>query len=273
MKISVVVPVFNEKRVARALESVLAQQHNHELELIVVDAGSTDGTLEILETYRARLSVLVSEPDNGIYDGFNKGVQLSSGAAGDVVHILGADDQYNDALVLRDVMDAFAAGDIDACYGDLVYPNAAGKIVRYWKSGPYRRRRLYYGWMPPHQAFFVRKGVYERCGLFDMQYKISADYDFMLRLLFKYDIRMRYLDRVLVKMAPGGTSGKSALAILKANLEVARACRNNGMRGGFLVPVLKPGRKLFQLVNLPQSAVHSPKGPPSPPTNGIRGDE
>lgn len=267
MKVSVIVPVFNEKRVGRALDSVLAQQHGHELELIVIDAGSTDGTLEILETYRDRLSALVSEPDAGIYDGFNKGVLLSSG---DVVHILGADDQYNDALVLRDVMDAFAGGDIDACYGDMVYPNEAGKVVRYWKAGPYRRRRLYYGWMPPHQAFFVRKSVYERCGLFDMRYKISADYDFMLRLLFKYNIRMRYLDRVLVKMAPGGASGKSALAILKANWEVARICRNNGMRRGFLVPALKPARKVFQLVNLPQSAVRSPNGPPP---NGIKGDE
>lgn len=250
MKISVVVPVFNEKRVGRALESVLAQQHDHQLELIVVDAGSTDGTLDILESYRERLSVLVSEPDAGIYDGFNKGVRLSSGGADDIVHILGADDQYNDPLVLRDVLDAFAGGDIDACYGDMVYPNAAGKVVRYWKSGPYRRRRLYYGWMPPHQAFFVRKGVYERCGLFDLRYKISADYDFMLRLLFQHDIRIGYLDRVLVKMAPGGASGRSALAILKANLEVARICRRNGMRGGFLVPVLKPSRKLWQFVKL-----------------------
>lgn len=251
MKISVVVPVFNEKRVGRALESVLMQQHDHQLELIVVDAGSTDGTLDILESYRERLSVLVSEPDAGIYDGFNKGVGLSSGGADDIVHILGADDQYNDPLVLRDVLDAFAGGDIDACYGDMVYPNASGKVVRYWKAGPYRRRRLYYGWMPPHQAFFVRKGVYERCGRFDLRYKISADYDFMLRLLFRYEIRMRYLDRVLVKMAPGGASGKSALAILKANLEVARICRNNGMRGGFLVPALKPARKLVQFVKLP----------------------
>ena len=118
MKISIITPVFNDPRVSRALDSILAQRHDHELELVVVDAGSTDGTMEILATYSDRISTLISEPDDGIYDGMNKGIRR---ATGDVVGILNADDRYADNLVLHDVMEAFEDNETDACYGDLVY--------------------------------------------------------------------------------------------------------------------------------------------------------
>ena len=196
MNISIVLPVFNDVRVGRALDSVLSQQHGHELEVIVIDAGSTDGTLEVLESYRKSIAVLVSEPDRGIYDGMNKGIRL---ATGDVVGILNADDRYSDPLVLRDVMDAFTREDVDACYGDLVYTNEAGKVVRYWKSGDSRRWRI--GWMPPHPTFFVRRRVYERYGVFNLRYPISADYELMLRLMLKHWIKVKYLNRVLVNIA------------------------------------------------------------------------
>ena len=246
MKISIAIPAFNDVRVGRALDSVLSQRHEHELEVIVVDAGSTDGTLGVLERYRERIAVLVSEPDEGIYDGMNKGIGM---ATGDVVGILNADDRYSDPLVLRDVMAAFSSEDIDACYGDLVYTNEAGKMVRYWKGGDRRRWRL--GWMPPHPTFFVRRRVYQRYGAFDLRYPISADYELMLRLMLKHRIEVRYLDRVLVNMAPGGNSGGSLSTIARANLEVARAWRKNGLRGGMLAPVLKPARKLLQMVSRP----------------------
>ena len=251
MKISVVLPVYNDRRVGRALNSILSQRHDHDLELIVVDAGSTDGTLDIIQSYRDRIAVLISEPDAGIFDGINKGISMASGTSDDVVHFLSADDQYGDAFVFRDVMAAFQGDEsIDACYGDQVYTNEAGKVVRYWKAGKYRRAKLYYGWLPPHMTFFVRRRVYEHYGMFDLRYPIAADQDFMLRLLLKHRIRVEYLDRVLVNMAPGGNSTKSIVNILKANLEVARACRNNGMRAGFLVPILKPARKILQMAPL-----------------------
>ena len=243
MKVSIVTPVFNDVRVGRALDSILSQRHRHELELVVVDAGSSDGTLDVLERYRKRVAVLISEPDQGIYDGMNKGVGMTTG---DVVGILNADDQYCDPLVIRDVAEAFEQEDVDACYGDLEYRNREGKLVRYWKSSEHRRTKWHLGWMPPHPTFFVRRRVYERHGGFDLRYPIAADYELMLRLLLKHKTSVKYLRRPVVNMAPGGTSNASPGNILKANLEVARAWRDNGLRGGLLVPLLKPARKILQ---------------------------
>ena len=249
MKISVITPVFNDPRVARALDSILSQRHEHELELIVVDAGSTDDTMKILEGYRDSVTTLISEPDEGIYDGMNKGIRL---ATGDVVGILNADDRYADELVLRDVLDTFSDSDTDACYGNLLYVDDNDEVVRYWKSGSHSAAKWYWGWMPPHPTFFVRRGIYEEHGVFDLGFPIAADYELMLRLLFKERIRVKYLDRVLVRMAVGGASNGSISNIFKANQEVARAWRRNDLSGGFLVPFLKPASKVFQFVGKPR---------------------
>ncbi len=243
MKISIITPVFNDRRVGRALDSILSQRHEHELELIVVDAGSTDGTMEILEGYQDRIATLISEPDDGIYDGMNKGIRH---ATGDVVGILNADDRYADDSVLRDVMDTFAGERADACYGNLVYVNDDDEVMRYWKSGAPSAAKWYRGWMPPHPTFFVRRAVYERHGLFNLDFPIAADYELMLRLLFKERVRVRYVDRVLVRMALGGASNGSISNIIRANTEVARAWKANRLRGGFFVPFLKPASKIVQ---------------------------
>lgn len=248
MRISIVTPVFNDPRVARALDSILSQRHEHELELIVVDAGSTDNTMKILDGYREGITTLISEPDDGIYDGMNKGVRL---ATGDIVGILNADDRYADELVLRDVLGTFSDSDTDACYGNLVYVNDNDEIVRYWKSGGHSAGKWRWGWMPPHPTFFVRRGIYERHGVFDLGFPIAADYELMLRLLFKERVRVEYLDRVLVRMALGGASNGSVSNIIKANQEVARAWRRNNLGGGFLVPFLKPASKVLQFVGKP----------------------
>ena len=248
MKVSIVTPVFNDVRVARALDSILSQGHDHELELIVIDAGSNDGTLKVLETYRDRISSLVSEPDKGIYDGMNKGIAR---ATGDVVGILNADDWYFDGTVIASVAEAFYDDRVDACYGDMVYTDSSDRVVRYWKAGSGSRLKWYFGWMPPHPTFFVRRNVYERYGAFDLRYSIASDYELMLRLLLKYRINAAYIERVLVKMTPGGTSNSSFKSIVMANLEVGQAWRNNSLSGGFLVPLLKPSRKLQQFFSRP----------------------
>lgn len=243
MKISIITPVFNDERVGRALDSILSQRHEHDLELIVVDAASTDGTMEVLQRYRDSITTLISEPDDGIYDGMNKGIRH---ATGDVVGILNADDRYADDRALRDVSGAFSDDTADACYGNLVYVNHNDEIVRYWKTGDADLRKWYWGWMPPHPTFFVRRRIYDEYGGFNLEFPIAADYELMLRLFVRQRISVRYIDRVLVRMALGGESNGSVSNIIKANAEVARAWRRNDLRGGFLVPFLKPASKIFQ---------------------------
>ena len=248
--ISIVVPVLNDRRVGRALNSIVIQQHDYKRELVVVDACSTDGTLDVVREYAAEVSVLISEPDNGIYDGINKGIEKTEGGPNDVIHYMGADDRYADGLVIRDVMDAFQADEeLDACYGDLVYASESGRVIRYWRSGEFRRSKLYYGWLPPHPTFFVRRRAYEQCGLFDLRYPVSSDQDFMLRVLYERGMKVKYIPRVLMIMAPGGNSG-SIRGIWKGNLDAVRIRRKLGLPAPPLVVLVRLLRKVFQFVPL-----------------------
>lgn len=243
MKLSIVTPVYNDPRISRALDSILFQQYEGEMELIVIDGGSTASTQGVLQRYGKHISILVSESDKGVYDAMNKGVRL---ATGDVVGILNADDRYYDSFVLKDVADAFRDPKTDACYGDLVYVDSQDRIARYWKSGQYYPLKFYFGWMPPHPTFFVRKYLYEQYGSFDLQYPIAADYELMFRLILKHRISLKYIPRVLVKMSLGGKSNRSLSNIIRANLEVWQAWRNNDLHFGYLVPLLKPAQKVVQ---------------------------
>ena len=206
MKISIVTVVYNDRRVGHALDSILAQQHDAQLELIVVDGGSTDGTLEILQQYRTHITTLISEPDGGIYDAMNKGIAQ---ATGDVVGTLNADDVYQNAQVLKDVVSVFQDPQVETCYGDLVYVNGKNQVVRYWWSGTYRRIKFYFGWMPPHPTFFVRRHLYDRYGAFDTRHHIAADYELMLRFILKNRVTPYYINRVLVRMTLGGKSNRA----------------------------------------------------------------
>ena len=248
MRISVVVPVLNDVRVGHALDSLLSQRHGHELEIIVMDAASTDGTLEVLDRYRDRITVLVSEPDRGIFDGINKGIRR---ATGDIIGILGGNDFYRDQSVLRDAAEIVEATGADGCYGDLVYHDRNGKTIRYWKSGAERRWKWYLGRQLPHFTVFVRRGVYERFGLYDLDFPISADYEFLLRTVFKGRIRLEYVDRVLVRMSLGGNSNRSIGNVIRARKEAARACKKTGIVGDFWISHLKPTGKLIQYVRKP----------------------
>ena len=250
LKISVVTTVYNDVRVGRALESILCQQHDCALELIVIDGGSDDGTREVLERYRDRLNVLVSEPDRGMYDGMNKGLNA---ATGDIVGILNADDRYADANVLRDVAAVFRNSPaVQVCYGDLVYVNGKDEVSRYWKSGTNRRIKWRFGWRPPHPTFFVRRSVYQKYGLFDADYEIGGDYDMQLRLLFKHRLASRHIPRVLVRMAVGGASTGKVRGIVKAHLEATCAWRKNGLWGATVILVLKPVIKIAQRFRRPR---------------------
>lgn len=230
MRISVITAVYNARgTVADAIDSILAQSHP-DIELIVIDGASTDGTQEVLERYRDRIGVLVSEPDNGIYDALNKGIARASG---DIVGFLHADDVLAGKDVLAKVAGAFDDPDVDAVYGDLVYVSKAepDRIIRYWKSGAYARDRLRSGWMPPHPTYYVRRSIYERLGAFDTAFRIAADYDCMLRHLYGGGIACDYIPEVLVKMRVGGASNRSLKNILRKSAEDYRAIRRNRAGG------------------------------------------
>jgi len=230
MKISVITAVYNaEETVAEAIESVLGQTHP-DVELIVIDGGSTDGTIELLERYRDRIDVLVSEPDGGIYDALNKGIARASG---DVIGFLHADDLYAGSEVVAQIAAAFAGTDADAVYGDLVYVSKAqpDRVIRYWQAGDFTIDKLKHGWMPPHPTFYLRRSHYEQQGGFDTAFRIAADYDCMLRMLGQPGFGCRYIPQVLVRMRVGGESNRSLANIIRKSREDYRALKQNGIGG------------------------------------------
>jgi len=246
VKISVITAVYNAKdTLADALDSILAQQYP-DVELIVIDGASNDGTLDVLENYRDRIGILISEPDHGIYDALNKGIRH---ATGDVIGFLHADDLFADESVLLEVAAAFSEGHVDAVYGDLEYVRKSepDKVIRYWKSGAYSAAKLKHGWMPPHPTFYVRRSVYEQYGAFDTSFRIAADYDCMLRFLCRAGTKAAYIPEVLVKMRLGGASNRSLSNIMQKSREDYIALRRNGV-GGMYTLLAKNLGKVHQFI-------------------------
>jgi len=244
MKVSIITSVWNNKNtIEDAIKSVLSQTYK-DIEYIVVDGGSSDGTIDVIKKYENKISTFVSEKDKGIYDGLNKGVELANG---DIIAFLHSDDIYANENIIQDVVNMFENNDIDSIYGDLVYvdKNDTSKIFRYWKSGKYSFKKLCNGWMPPHPTFFVKKEFYDKYGKFDLEFGIAADYDFMLRMLGKYKITTMYLPKVLYKMRVGGASNRSIKNIIQKSKEDIKALRNNGI-GGYKTLVMKNLSKIPQ---------------------------
>jgi len=247
--VSVVTVVYNNaKTIANCIESVLGQSYK-KIEYIIVDGASTDSTLEVVRSYGDRISKVISEPDDGIYDAMNKGIKA---ATGDVVAILNSDDMYADENVLANVVAEFEKGkEIGCVYGDLDYVDKedVNKIHREWRSKPYRPGLFRTGWHPAHPSFFVRKEVYDKHGLYLTKLGISADYEMMLRLLEKEQVLSSYIPRVLVKMRTGGHSNASFKQILRGNAEVIKSWKVNKMQTPYSVFFRKPLSKLKQLAH------------------------
>lgn len=249
MKLSIVTVAFNaEATIAEAVASVVGQRRTgFELEYIVVDGASTDGTLAALEPYREGIARVISEPDRGLYDAMNKGV---TAATGDVIGILNADDAYAHDGVLAAVAARFAATGAEALYGDLDYvaEDGSGRVVRRWRSGEMGPRSFLRGWMPPHPTFFLARSAYAAHGGYRLELRSAADYELMLRMLHKHKVHTAYLPDVLVKMRTGGVSNASWKNRLRANREDRAAWRMNGLRPMPWTLVMKPLRKLGQWV-------------------------
>jgi len=241
---SIITATYNARATLRdCLESLKKQTVS--IEHIVIDGMSEDATLDIAREYRNPLTQIITEPDSGIYDAMNKGLKRASG---DIIGILNADDFYPATNTLSKVLQVFDDPKIDACYGDLLYVDACNteKIVRNWRSGSFTPAKFYWGWMPPHPTFFVRRSVYEKYGLFNLELGSAADYEIMLRFLVKYRVNTAYIPEVLVKMRTGGVSNASIKNRLLANKMDRKAWKVNELKPYPWTLSMKPLRKIGQ---------------------------
>lgn len=228
MKVSVITAAYNAAdTIAETLSSVDAQSHP-DVEHIVIDGASTDGSLAIIERSAGPRRIIRSEPDRGVYDAMNKGLALASG---EVVGFLNADDVYTGADVLSRVAAAMAAPELDACYANLVYvdKHRPERVVRQWTSCDYRPGLFEKGWMPAHPTFFARRSVYAAYGGFNLRYRLQSDFDLLMRLMAVRGIRTRYIPETWVRMRMGGMSNSSWRNVVRGNLEAYAACRANGL--------------------------------------------
>ena len=238
----------SEKTIEHTIQSVLSQTHP-DIEYIVVDGNSTDSTLDILERYRQHIDHIISEPDEGIYDAMNKGIALTTG---DVIAMLNSDDHYAHNSVVSKMADIIENDKLDAAYADLDYVKAEDpdKIVRHWKAGEYKKGAFRKGWVPPHPTFFCRKEIYQKYGGYLDSLKIAADFELMLRLMEKYNIKTGYLPEVIVKMRTGGKAN-ILRGIISGNREIIKSFRLNDLRLSPLFFVIKPVTKISQLFRKP----------------------
>lgn len=245
MKISIITITYNSaKTVQRALESVQSQTYK-DIEHVIVDGASTDGTKELIESYAKQHGNVrwISEKDKGIYNAINKGIAL---ATGDVIGFLHSDDVLYSADSIEQIAAAFADPKIDVAYGDLQYCSGE-KVIRRWRSNPFSPSSLKFGWMPPHPTVYVRREVYEQVGEYDEWFHISADYDMMLRI-FKSGYQSQYIPEVLVRMETGGASNKNTRARLSKTQEDYIALKKNHVGAGYLTVAFKQLRKVRQFL-------------------------
>ena len=247
MKISLITVTFNSGGTLRdTIQSVLSQTYP-EIEYIIVDGLSEDSTIDIIKEYvplfQGRLK-WISEKDNGLYDAMNKGFKM---ATGEIVGIINSDDLLTESGVIGKVIDCFEGHkDIDCVYADLYYVSQydTSKIVRHWITG--KQRSFSKGWHPAHPTFYVKREIYSKYGLFDLDFKFAADFELMLRLVEKEHIRLFYLTEPLVRMRLGGTTSKNLTNIRKGNIECLNAFRKNGIPVSVLYPFYRLLPKLKQ---------------------------
>ena len=234
----------SERYLSDCINSVCRQNYK-DIEHIIIDGKSTDGTLNIIRQNLNHISYWVSETDRGMYDAINKGLEM---ATGDVVGILNSDDMFASADAVKSIVDCFETTGTDTVYGDLVYVDACNtqKILRYWKGVSYKRSRFRYGWMPAHPTFYMRRELIEQHGVYENHYYTAADYEFMARYLFLHKVSSQYIDTMLVKMRSGGISNENFKSRLRANRRDFLAMRKNKIPFSFFVSILKP------LIKLPQ---------------------
>jgi glycosyltransferase involved in cell wall biosynthesis len=245
LKVSIITVSYNSiKTIENAINSVLSQSYSN-IEYIVIDGNSSDGTKELVASYGARITKFISAPDNSMYDAINKGINI---ATGDIVGLLHSDDFFYNNQVVEKIARAFEEIETDAVIGDIQFvdPVDTSKIVRYFSSKKFNLAKFRFGYMPPHPSFYVRRELYEKLGYYKTDYKIAADFELVLRFLLIRGIRYKYLEMPFVSMRRGGISNESIGSNITLNKEIARACRENGIYTNYLLIYSKYITKIFE---------------------------
>ncbi len=254
-KVSIITVCYNAASTLEdTIRSVISQDYEN-LEYIIIDGQSTDGTVELIKKYSKSIKTFISEPDKGMYDALNKGIGMANG---EIIGMLNSDDFYIDSKVISEIVSLMDSSHADAAYANLFYVDQkdTDKIVRKWNSGPYKRKKFIYGWMPPHPTFFVKKELYEKYGGFNLAFKSAADYELMLRFLYKHNAKTSYLPKFIVKMRVGGMSNANLINRLKANREDKLAWKVNQVKHRPYTFLFKPLRKIVQYI-APKASVRS----------------
>ncbi|MCB0648953.1 MAG: glycosyltransferase [Saprospiraceae bacterium] len=245
MKVSIITATYNSaSTIADTVKSVADQSYSN-IEHLIIDGLSKDNTLDIVKSYGDERIKILSGKDNGIYDAMNKGIDAANG---DIIGILNSDDFYASSKIIEQVVGVFNQYGVDTVYGDLdfVDPIQTSKVVRRWISGEFYRPNFTKGWMPPHPTFFVKREAYEKYGQFRLDMGSSADYELMLRFLYKNQVSTHYLHRIMIHMRMGGASTASLGAHAKANQYDRRAWEVNGLQPQWYTLHMKPLRKVLQ---------------------------
>ena len=245
IKVTVITVCYNSvETLAATLRSVASQSWSN-VEHIVVDGASVDGTQAVINKYRSGIAAVISEPDRGIYDAMNKGLRL---ARGDIICFLNADDVYATDSVLETVVHEMQDGRLDALLGDVGYVrNAnASRVVRRYRSDRFSPEKLAWGWMPAHPGLFLSRKVVTKVGEFKIDYRIAGDFEFIIRAFVGQSLRYRHLPEMLVYMCIGGASTSGLRSKILLNREVLRACRENGLRTNMLKILLKYPLKFLE---------------------------
>jgi glycosyltransferase len=249
MKVSIITATFNsEKSIQRTIDSVASQDYAH-IEHIIIDGGSTDNTINIIKKNNNKISNFISEKDNGIYAALNKGIKM---ATGNIIGFLNSDDIYTNKHVISRIVNCFNIKKTDLVYGNLVYQSKDEqnkKTVRYWRSNVYNPGCLSYGWMPPHPTLYCKREVYEKWGLYNENFRISSDYEFILRVFKQPTVSKAFLPTIMVKMDVGGISNNSLKNIILKTKEDYKAIKLNNI-GGISTVLFKNLRKISQFNSL-----------------------
>jgi glycosyltransferase involved in cell wall biosynthesis len=247
LKISLITVSFNaEKTIESTIKSVLSQDY-HNIEYILIDGCSADGTMSIVSKYIDKIDIVISEKDNGIYDAINKGIKVASG---EIIGLLNADDEFSDVNIISNIAAYFKnSTNLDAIIGDIVFQNDSNQIIRKYSSKNWSSNKFSWGFMPPHPSFYCKKEYFHKYGFYNTSFKIAADFELLIRFLKINNISCCYLPLIMVKMKLGGASTRGFSSLWTINREIYRACNLNGIKTNYFKLYSKYFLKVFEFIN------------------------